>query len=186
MIKNLKLSAFLSLGLTLSACAPTILGSQIFTPVVSSSALTPVSVKAGQTVYVQYSYPRGALDVADARFDNLKISFDQRAANGDVTSQETPATWLNMTVMGLPSTWQVTLADAAIRKEVLGTTFSMSSTNIRYLERLRVVYKVTLPANASGREVALLKFMDGTREIGDVPLTINVGGASGPSVGAQF
>ena len=185
-MKNMKFAVLLALGLTLSACAPAVLGNQVFAPVVVDSALSPVAAKAGQTLYVQYSYNRGVLDVADARFENLKISFDERTTNGDVRSQETPAPWLNMTARGLPKTWEISLAAAAVRKEVLKTTYSSTSTDIRYVERIRVVYKILVPADASGHEMAMLTFRDGTAEVGDVPLMINVGNFSGPTVGAQF
>lgn len=186
MMKKLKIAALLSLGLVFSACAPVVLGSQVYTPLVSASLISPVIARAGQTVYVQYSYPRGLLDVADSRFDSFNLSFDSRTVSGDVSSQEIPAPWLTMTQKGLPAGWQISLADAAIRKEVLKTTMSNNSIDIRYVERLRVVYRVTVPAGASGSEFATLSFKDGSQEVGTIPLSIKAGDFVGPSVGAQF
>lgn len=173
-MNTLKLVILLGFGVGLSACAPTVLGSQVNAPMVTSSRLSPIHAKAGQTLYVQYVYPRAVLDVADSRFNNLIIDFEDKSVTGNVTSQEAPAPWLNMSVKELPADWQLTLVDAAVRKEIAKTTTSGSSINVRYYEQLRVVYKVTLPVGANGAEFAELQFKDEKTDIGEVPVSIIV------------
>ncbi|WP_424950367.1 hypothetical protein [Deinococcus sp.] len=172
----------LSLGLTLSACAPAMLGRGTLNPLVSASNTAPVKVLPGETVYVQYTYPRGIFTISDERYAHIFVS----TGSGSVGSQESPAYWLGMSAEGLPAGWQVTLAEAAVRKEVVASTLQGDTISYRYYERVRVVYKITLPADARGSAFALLKFKDGGAEIGVAPLMINAGDASGPSVGAQF
>ncbi len=174
-MKKVKLVALLSSSLVLSACAPAILGGQASAPVVSNTALSPLHAKAGQTVYVQYTYPQTYLDVPDRHFDSLVIDFGStNFVNGNVNSQETPAPWLSLTSKGLPATWQISIADAAVRKEIVKTSTSGYTTDVRYYNRMRVVYKVTLPADASGAELAELQFKDDGGDIGTADVSIIV------------
>jgi hypothetical protein len=85
----------------------------------------------------------------------------------------------------LPNDWKITLAEAAIRKEIVRDTVAGDTINLRYFERVRVIYRVTVPSGATGSALALLTFMDGAAEVGKIPLTISVGDG-GPTVGAQF
>ena len=166
-MKKMKLTALLFSSLVLSACAPAILGGQASAPVVSNTGLSPLHAKAGQTVYVQYTYPQTYLDVPDRHFDSLVIDFEAtNFVSGNVNSQETPAPWLSLTSKGLPATWQISLADAAVRKEIVKTSTSGRTTDVRYYNRVRVVYKVTLPADARGAELAELQFKDDGNDIG--------------------
>jgi len=174
-MKKVKIMVLLCSGLFLSACAPAILGGQASAPVVSNTALSPLHAKAGQTVYVQYTYPQTYLDVPDRHFDSLVIDFDStNFVSGNVNSQETPAPWLSMTSKGLPATWQLSLADAAVRKEIVKTTTSGNAVDVRYYNRMRVVYKITVPTNASGAELAELQFKDDGSDIGTADMSIIV------------
>ena len=185
-MKNMKIVVALSVSLLFASCAPAVMGSQ-YSPYVATSALASAQATPGKTVYVQYDYSAGALAIPDAYFDNLIINFDTRVTNGDVASPETPANWLSMTPDGLPADWQISIDRALVRKEIVKTTLGSSDINVRYYDRLRVVYKIILPANAAGTELAHLSFKDRTngKDIGTILLLIKASDASSP-VGAQF
>ena len=179
-MKKMKLLCVLSAGLLFASCAPAVTGSQSFNPVVASSGTAPLQGQAGQTVYVQYTYPRSVFTIPDERYASLYIG----TSNG-VSSSESHASWLSMTPTGLPEGWRISLADAALRKEVVSSALEGDMVRYRYYERVRVVYRVTLPAGASGRELGVLTFKDGNTTIGSVPLVITVGD-TGPVVGAHL
>ena len=172
MMNNMKSALLLTLSVSLAACAPGVQGGQSYAPIVADSPRAGVKAKAGQTTYVQYSYDRDLLEISDGRFDSLKVNFNLRSASGDVNSPELAAIWLTMTAKGLPADWKISLNDAALRKEVVKTTTSATSTDIRYMERIRVIYKVTLPAGATGTQRAVLSFKDENTNVGDVDLSI--------------
>ena len=186
-MKKMKAVAVLGAGLLFVSCAPAVLGTQ-GTPYIADSATSSAKGVAGKTVYVQYTYSRGVLDIPDRRFDDLQVNFDARDVSGGVVSPETPASWLRMNVSGLPTDWQLTLADANLRKNVVKTSTGNNSIDIRYNEQLRLIYKITLPAGAKGVESARLAFADSDNgaALGTIPLLVSAGDSSAPTVGAQF
>ena len=163
-----------TLMLALAGCAPAATGSQVSIPVVASSALSPVSLMPGQTVYVQYTYPNSLIDVPDARFDALKINFDARENNNEVLSPEAPAVWLNIKVSGLPAGWNVTLAQAYLVKQIGRTRNDSSGTEVRFSDQVRAIYKITAPLDAASVESATVSFYDGTAALGDVLMLMSV------------
>ncbi len=181
-MNKLHLAFAAALTVTLAACVPATVGVGTLNPLVAATVTTPAQAIAGQTVYVQYTYPKGYFTLSDRRFDLVSVG----ASSGTARTQESPAFWLAVTVTGLPAGWQVGIAEAAVRKEVISSALSGDMVGYRYYRQLRVVYRVTVPAGASGSEVALLKFKDGNDDMGEVPLVVTVGAAGGPSVGAQF
>jgi hypothetical protein len=70
MMKNMRSAILLALGLMLSACAPATLGSQVLNPLIGGTGIERAKVQAGQTVYIQYTYPRSFFDLSDQRFVN--------------------------------------------------------------------------------------------------------------------
>ncbi|WP_425145701.1 hypothetical protein [Deinococcus sp.] len=128
------------------------------------------------------------MDIPDRRFENLQVNFEARDVSGGVASPETDATWLRLSVSGLPAGWQLGLAQAVLRKNVVKTTNTNNGIDIRYTEQLRLVYKLTLPAGATGTQLAQLSFTDTETgaDLGTVPLMVSAGSAAAPKVGAQF
>ena len=108
------------------------MGSQPYNPVIASSGLAPVLIAPGQTLYVNYTYPRSVLDISDTRFDVLKINFDSTTMDGNVDSPEARADWLSMTPANLPEGWQISLANAWIRKQISKTTNSARDIRVQY------------------------------------------------------
>ena len=158
------------LALSLSACAPTVMGSQPYSPVVAESASSPVKISPGQTMYVQYVYPRSVLDIADGRFEALAINFEARDVKNDVVSPETKAEWLKLDDSDVPSNWKVSLSSASIKKQVNSTKADRLSTHVQYREQLILVYKVSAPADAKSFEQLTLHFKDGQTDVGEIPL----------------
>lgn len=162
------------LTLTLSACAPTAVGSQSYNPVVQATATALAVAGPGQTFYYQYTYPGDALGIPDSRFDALDINFDSASSGSNVIGPEAEAAWLRMVASGLPAGVQVSLVRATIAKPVSRTTTSGGSVRVTYSEVIRVLLKVTASEQAAkGLEIASLTFADGTAT-GTVPLTIVV------------
>ncbi|WP_420593574.1 hypothetical protein [Deinococcus sp.] len=157
------------LALSLSACAPTVMGSQPYSPVVADTAISPVKVSPGQTVYIQYVYPRSVLDIKK-HFEALKINFDARNVSNNVLSPEAKAEWLKLDTSEVPSNWQVSLASASIKKQIDSTSTDRLFTNVEYFEQLIVVYKVSAPADAKSFERLNLHFKDGQTDVGEIPL----------------
>lgn len=162
------------LTLTLSACAPTVMGTQSYNPVVQTTATAPTIVAPGQTVYVQYTYPGDALGVPDSRFDALDINFSSASTSDKVIGPEAEAAWLRMSASDLPAGVQVSLVRATIAKPVSTTTTSGGSVRVTYREVIRVLLKVTASEQATkGLEIADLTFADGAAT-GTVPFTVIV------------
>ena len=132
----MKKGLLLILALTLASCAPTIAGSQSYSPIVMSSAVLPVLATPGQTIYVQYTYPRSAFTIARSRFDDLKIDFGSTSMNGNVASPEARAEWLKLDDSDVPSNWKVSLSSASIKKQVNSTKADRLSTHVQYREQL--------------------------------------------------
>ncbi|ULH17673.1 hypothetical protein MF271_19875 (plasmid) [Deinococcus sp. KNUC1210] len=175
-MKNRMLMAGVVLSVVLASCAPAVMGSQ-GAPVVAESSTTPARGVAGTTVYVSYTYNRGALTLPDRYFDDLQVNFDARDVAGGVMSPETPAPWLRMNARDLPADWQLTLVAAIVRKNVVKTSALQNGLNIQYTEQLRVIYKLTLPVGAAGQHRATLSFTDGDTgaQYGTIPLQVSAG-----------
>ena len=167
------------LALTLASCAPTIAGSQSYSPIMMSSAVLPVLATPGQTIFVQYTYPRSAFTIAKSRFDELKIDFRSTTMNGNVASPEARAEWLNMTPVDLPDGWQISLVNAMIRKEIDKTETSSRDINVQYYERVTVTYKISVPTNAKSFASVTLNFKDGSTAAGEIPMFISTSGEEG-------
>lgn len=174
MMNKLKIGVASVLALTLASCAPAAMGTLVTVPVVAVTSSAPAALGAGQTVYAQYTYDGGALDISDARFDNFDLNFGDRASNNDVRSQERPAPWLSARALNLPDGWSVTVAEAYLVKAISKTTNSDTSTRIKYADRVRVIYRITAPQTASGTQTVRLQFTDSGKDIGEIPLRVTV------------
>ncbi|ULH14345.1 hypothetical protein MF271_09820 [Deinococcus sp. KNUC1210] len=165
--------AILSTSLLFASCAPAVMGSQ-GSPYIADSTTTAAKGIAGKTVYVQYIYNQSAFDIDDDRFDAVKIDFATYNQNttGDVRSPENIAPWLGMKVSGLPAGWDVSLAQAWVRKNIVKTSTSNSSIDVRYYNQVRVIYKITLPVGAVGSEIAELSFTDNGKAVGSKTLFV--------------
>lgn len=167
------------LFLLLSACAPTQTGAGSLTPQVMSSYTSPLQVQPGQTLYVQYTYPRGLVRVNDKYFDDLKIDFGNRGGE-NVRSVSSPAGWLSMTPLSLPQGISVSLVSGAIMKDVVKTNNSGTSTEVKYYERVQATLKVTATAEAQPTTLTRvnLSYSDGNTE-SEVPLFLHIGSGAG-------
>lgn len=173
MMKNMKIALLLILDVTLAACAPATVGAGTLNPILAATATTPAQVASGQTVYVQYTYQAGALNIPESRYEALTLGFTFRPpAGGEVSSPRSPAGWLKMKATGLPVGWNVELADAYLTKAVSSSGLSGDTITVYYYNRVNVVYRVSAPANASGIEVASLQFSDGDRLLGTTALLL--------------
>ncbi|WP_189092045.1 hypothetical protein [Deinococcus ruber] len=169
--------AIMSTSLLFASCAPAVMGSQ-GAPYVAASATAAAQGMAGQTVYVQYTYNASTFDIDESRFDDLKIDFDTYNQNitGDVRSPENAAPWLEMKPSGLPEGWQISLAQAWVRKNVVKTSTDTKSINVRYYDQVRVIYKITLPLGAVGNKLIELAFTDTGKNVGSTTLFLKGGG----------
>jgi hypothetical protein len=164
-----------SMLLSLVACAPAATGSQVSVPLVAASTLAPAPVKAGQTLYVQYTYPNATVGVSDDLFDDPDLPFEPvnaaaeraAAAQGYGRPSQRAAGWLSMKASGLPEGWQLTLVQAYLVK----VPINASSTR-RYYPQVQVVYRVTAPADARTLELARLQFFDHGRAVGTALLML--------------
>lgn len=171
----MKLVIAANLVLSLVACAPAVTGSQVSVPLVVASTLAPAPVKAGQTLYVQYTYPSDTVGVSDEMFDDADLPFERAdaatekaaAARGYGRPTQRPAGGLSIKVSGLPEGWQVTLVQAYLVKVPIDT-----SATRRYYPQVQVVYRVTAPADARTLELARLQFFDHGRAIGTALLML--------------
>ena len=164
------------LTLTLSACAPTVMGTQSYNPVVHNDTDDVTVVAAGQTVYAQYTYLGAELGIPEERYKALDINFGgaRYSDQAKVVGPEAEASWLRMSTSGLPSGVQVSLVRATIAKPVNQTNHSGDYVQISYRKVMRVLLKVTAGAQAEkGLEVAELVFSDGAAT-STVPLAIEV------------
>lgn len=145
------------------------------TPQVMTSLSQPSRVEPGQTVYVQYTYPRSLIDVNDKYFDDLQIDFGDRGGD-NVRSVRAPAGWLTMVPADLPEGVSVSLVGASILKEIVSTRETATATQVRFREQVQVTLKVTAApgANTDDSDVATLVYSDGHTK-SPVPLPIRVG-----------
>ncbi len=164
------------LTLTLSACAPMVMGAQSYNPVVQDDVDDVAVVAPGQTIYVQYTYPGAALGVPETRYKNLDINFGGARYSDQVkvVGPEAEAAWLRMSASDLPTGVQVSLVRATIAKSVNQTNHSGDYVQISYRKVMRVLLKLTASAQAEkGLGVTELAFSDGVAT-GTVPLAIEV------------
>lgn len=151
----------LTLPLLLAACAPTQTGSRAVTPQVMASGASPVMLRPGQTVYVQYTYPRDVIKVNDQHFKDLKIDFDN-VGGQNVRSVEAYAGWLALKSAALPRGVTLSLSSASLVKEIVETTNTDRATQVRYYERVRVILKASAGADAPAvDDLFALTYSDG-------------------------
>lgn len=169
----MKKFSLLAVSLLLAGCAPSQTGGGSGAPQVMSSPVSPVAIKPGQTLFVQYTYPRGAVEVDDQYFDGLTIDFNNRDIDR-VRSVSAPAAWLTMTAQGLPKGLDVSLARAFILKEITRTNNTSTGTQVNFFERVQVTLKVTAaPTAEGGSKTGTLVYSDGKTK-SDVPLLVRV------------
>lgn len=121
---------------------------------------------------MQYTYPRRALGIPKARFDELKINFG--SGNHRDQGPEADAPWLRMGADNLPEGVQVALVRATIAKPLSDVDRSTYSVEVTYTEDVRFVLKVTAQPNAPvGLKTVALTFSDGAAT-GTVPLAVEV------------
>ncbi|WP_019010243.1 hypothetical protein [Deinococcus aquatilis] len=149
----------LALPALLASCAPTMMGTQAYNPILLTTPFSAVRVAPGQTVFVQVKYPRGMLGVSDSLFDAVVIDFDKRGTTGEISSAENRADWLKMTASDLPKGVNVQLVQAGLLKDISRTKEKAASVEVNYSEIVRVVLKVTADQDAElGSKIADLKF----------------------------
>lgn len=148
------------------------MGTQANTPLVVDDSLDPVTLRPGQTVYVQYSYSRRQVKINDSYFDALKIDFNNLNAQ-NVNSVENYAGWLKMTASDLPKGVDITLMNAFVGKYVSKTNNTTRYTEVSYYPQTRVVLKITATSDAqlSSTEFATLTFTEGANS-SRVPLVL--------------
>lgn len=138
-----------ALGLiSFTACTPTVSGQQKFNPIVKETPYASTRVLPGETVYVQYNYPRGYFDEnddLDKYFDGLNFDYGSVRGDGDkVPTPVTSAPWLKLVSTDAPTGVSVELVDAAIARPVTQTKVNGSSVNIKYREEFRLTYKISV------------------------------------------
>jgi hypothetical protein len=172
-MKILNFAVVVSLALSLASCAPTVMGTQVYSPVIAPKPLARTEVAPGESLYVQYTYAGDDLGIPAARFEAIKIDFRGSSLAGDIVSQEAAAPWLRMKPKNLPAGWNVTLEKATLIKRTTKTQQLNNGTRVYYYEEAQVVYKVTAPADASGEKTFSLQFLDGSDSLGSTDLTLN-------------
>lgn len=157
-----KLSVMLPVMALMGACAPVTAGTQVSAPLVQETPFAPVVLVPGQTIYVQYTYPAGMLGIQDKYLKDLKIDFNNRDNGNNVRSVEKYASWLMMTPEKLPKGVEVKLDQAYLVKDVTETDNTRDATEIRFLEKVRVILKITaaVDADLKGVDLLTLKFMN--------------------------
>ncbi len=163
---------------TLTACTAVQPGTTDYAPLVQSSPESVTRLAPGQTVYVQYTYPRALLDendAFDAYFDDLTFNYSgASASNPTVPDVSRLANWLTLKSFDAPKGVTITPTKVMIMRKVSKTTVSMGSVNVRYNEQFQVLYKVAAAADAeTGVDLASVTFTTGKQDA-DVKLLLNV------------
>ncbi|GHG15599.1 hypothetical protein GCM10017784_02770 [Deinococcus indicus] len=165
--------------LALSACTPVQPGSVDYVPLVQDSALSFTRLAPGQTVFVEYRYPRSLLEENeefDTYFNALTFNYSPSArVNGNVPDPVRPADWLKFKSAEAPRGVTISVQKVNVARAVRRTTETGDSVNVQYSDQFRVTYKVTAAADAeTGVDVAIVTFTDGKNNP-DVNLNLNVG-----------
>lgn len=154
----MKIKYLLPILVVLTACAPVPLGSSAANPKkITSLGLYDATVVApGQTTYVAITYNASHLNVPDDLFDQeVPIDFENQNAIGNVKSLEMPVNWISLKAPELPQGWKIDLARSVLIREIVKTTQTGSSINVRFYDRVKLVYAITAP---NTREAKSLKF----------------------------
>ncbi|UBV43380.1 hypothetical protein LAJ19_03980 [Deinococcus taeanensis] len=163
---------------SLTACTSVQPGTADYVPLVQTSAASVARLAPGQTLYVQYRYPRNLLE-EDQEYDQYfdALAFDYSPAsrvNGNVPSPVKPADWLKLQAVEAPKGVTINVQKVNVVREVTKTTDSDSGVNVKYYEVFRVTYKITAAADAkTGVDTAKVTFNDGKRTP-DVMVFLNV------------
>lgn len=136
---------------TLSACTPVARGTQADFPVEQPDALTPTTVLPGQTVFVTVPYGRAAIEddtEYDRYFDAISFDYSGVRSSGDkVPDAYVNAPWFTLKSVDGPAGITVTLMKANIGRVVSQTKLNGSHVNVKYGERFRLHYKVSVAAD---------------------------------------
>lgn len=135
----------------LSACTPIARGAQSDFPVEQPDALTPTTVLPGQTVFVTVPYARSVIEddnEYDRHFDAIDLDYSGVRGSGDkVPDAYRDAPWFTLKSVDAPAGITVTLVKANIGRIVSQTKITGSSVNVKYGERFRLHYKVSVAAD---------------------------------------
>lgn len=138
-----------ALGLVgFTACMPSATGQQKYNPVIKEAPYASTTVLPGETVYVQYNYPRSYFDENDdlnKYFDGMNFDFSSVRSDGDkVPTPITTAPWIKLVSTDAPTGVNIELADAVIARPVTQTKVIGTSVNVKYREEVRLTYKISV------------------------------------------
>lgn len=152
MVKNCSLVAvpFIAL-LTLSACTPIARGAQADYPIEAPDSFSPVTVLPGQSLYVTVPYARSSIEndqEYDAYFDAIEFDYSAvRISTDKVPDAYRDAPWLTLKSVDAPAGITVALVKANIGRVVSQTKVNGTSVNVKYGERFRLQYKISVAAD---------------------------------------
>lgn len=165
--------------LALSACTPVQPGSADYVPLVQESAIAFTRLAPGQTVFVEYRYPRSLFEQNeefDTYFNDLTFNYSASArVNGNVPDPIRAADWMKFKSAEAPRGVTISVQKINVARAVRRTTETGGSINVQYNDQFRVTYKVTAAADAeTGVDITSVTFTDGKNE-SKVLLNLNVG-----------
>ncbi|OOV15100.1 hypothetical protein [Deinococcus sp. LM3] len=164
--------------LALSACTPVQPGTTDYVPLVQDSILSFTRLAPGQTVFVEYRYPRSLLEENeefDTYFNALTFDYAPGArVNGNVPDPVRAADWLKFKSADAPKGVTISVQKVNVARAVRRTTETGGSVNVQYNDQFRVTYKITAAADAAtGVDAATVTFTDG-KNSPDVNLNLNI------------
>ncbi|MCD0169205.1 hypothetical protein [Deinococcus sp. 23YEL01] len=164
--------------LVLSACTPVQPGSADYVPLVQESAIAFTRLAPGQTVFVEYRYPRSLFEQDsefDTYFNDLTFNYSASArVNGNVPDPIRAADWMKFKSAEAPKGVTVSVQKVNVARAVRRTTETGGSVNVQYGDQFRVMYKITAAADAeTGVDITTVTFTDGKND-SEISLNLNI------------
>ncbi|WP_027483836.1 hypothetical protein [Deinococcus pimensis] len=165
----------LPLALLLGACAPSVTGGSAQTPS-SLDVDDPVNIRPGESLYVAHTYPAPYFGIDNARMGEfVPVNFDDSDSLGRVRNVSKDIVWFENVTTDAPAGWTVSLNRTVAEREMIKTETVGSTTKVNFYNRLKLVYKVAVPADAPvGPQAIKVVVTDRAGVKKTLPLLLNV------------